>query len=193
MKNVKPKASSGEPPAQGGGRNAEANFQGQKRSNDTHASTTDPEARLYRKGERQGDEAVLYRTWAEENRHGLLVDAYLTQAGGHAELVVALHMIAPRAARPTAITLGADKAYDAEDFVNELRSMNVTPHVAQNTAAVALQSTGARPGTAVMLSASASASGLRRHSARSRRSPSKRRPASVAVIGSDEFFNGLLV
>jgi Transposase DDE domain len=53
--------------------------------------------------------------------------------GGHAERAAALHMIEPRADRPTAITLGADKAYDAEDFVNELRSMNVTPHVAQKT------------------------------------------------------------
>ena len=68
-----------------------------------------------------------------ENRHGLLVDACLTLADGHAERVAALHMIEPRADRPQAITLGADKAYDAEDFVNELRSMKVTPHVAQNT------------------------------------------------------------
>src|SRR6201997_456179 len=68
-----------------------------------------------------------------ENRHGLLVDACLTRADGHAERVAALHMIEPCADRPTAITLGADKAYDTEDFVNELRSMNVTPHVAQNT------------------------------------------------------------
>jgi hypothetical protein len=68
-----------------------------------------------------------------ENRHGLLVDACLTEAGGHAERVAALHMIEPRADRPRAITLGADKAYDTQDFVNELRSMRVTPHVTQNT------------------------------------------------------------
>ena len=68
-----------------------------------------------------------------ENRHGLLVDACLTLADGHAERVAALHMIEPRAERPRAITLGADKAYDTEDFINELRSMKVTPHVAQNT------------------------------------------------------------
>ena len=68
-----------------------------------------------------------------ENRSGLLVDACLTRADGHAERVAALHMIEPRADRPAAVTLGADKGYDAEDFVNELRSMNVTPHVAQNT------------------------------------------------------------
>src|SRR5512136_3039887 len=66
------------------------------------------------------------------NRHGLLVDACLTPADGHAERVAALAMIEPRADRPRAITLGADKAYDAEDFVNELRAMKVTPHVAQN-------------------------------------------------------------
>ena len=60
-------------------------------------------------------------------------DACLTRADGHAERVAALHMIEPRADRPHAITLGVDKAYDAEDFVNELRSMKVTPHVARNT------------------------------------------------------------
>lgn len=133
MKSVKPKGGSGEPPAQGGGRNAEADFHGQKRSNDTHASTTDPDARLYRKGKGKETKLCFIGHGLMENHHGLLVDACLTLADGHAERVAALHMIEPRADRPTAITLGADKAYDAEDFVNELRSMNVTPHVAQNT------------------------------------------------------------
>ncbi|MGY2803299.1 IS5 family transposase [Bradyrhizobium sp. USDA 4506] len=133
MKSVKPKDGSGEPPAPGGGRNAEADFHGQKRSNDTHASTTDPDARLYRKGKGKETKLCFIGHGLMENRHGLLVDACLTQADGHAERVAALHMIEQRADRPTAITLGADKAYDAEDFVNELRSMNVTPHVAQNT------------------------------------------------------------
>ena len=133
MKSVKPKDGSAEPPVQGGGRNAEANFHGQKRSNDTHASTTDPDARLYRKGKGKETKLCFIGHGLMENRHGLLVDACLTLAGGHAERVAALHMIEPRADRPTAITLGADKAYDAEDFVNELRSMNATPHVAQNT------------------------------------------------------------
>jgi transposase len=133
MKSVKPKDGSGEPPAQGGGRNAEADFHRQKRSNDTHASTTDPDARLYRKGKGKETKLCFIGHGLMENRHGLLVDACLTLAGGHAERVAALHMIEPRADRPTAITLGADKAYDAEDFVNELRSMNATPHVAQNT------------------------------------------------------------
>lgn len=133
MKSVKPKDDSGEPPAQGGGRNAEADFHGQKRSNDSHASTTDPDARLYRKGKGKETKLCFIGHGLMENYHGLLVDACLTLADGHAERVAALHMIEPRADRPTAITLGADKAYDAEDFVNELRSMNVTPHVAQNT------------------------------------------------------------
>ena len=69
-----------------------------------------------------------------ENRNAdLVVDACLTEANGHAERIAALHMIEPRADRSTPVTLGADKAYATEDFVNELRSMNATPHVAQNT------------------------------------------------------------
>ena len=112
------------------GRNADVDFHGQKRSNETHASITDPDARLYRKG--SGKEAKLcYMGHAlMENRSGLVVEACLTHADGHAERNAALAMIEPRADRPVRITLGADKGYDAEDFVNELRTMNVTPHVA---------------------------------------------------------------
>ena len=73
-----------------------------------------------------------------ENRNGLVVDACLTRADGHAERVAALHMIEPRADRPTRITLGADKGYDAQDFVNELRTLNVTPHVAAKAKASAI-------------------------------------------------------
>ena len=69
-----------------------------------------------------------------ENRHGLIVDGCVTQANGHAERTAALAMIEKHADRPNRITLGADKGYDAEDFVNELRSMNVTPHIARNIA-----------------------------------------------------------
>jgi len=137
MKSVKPKdgpsSDHGEPPAQGGGRNPEADFHGQKRSNETHASTTDADARLYRKGKGKEAKLCFMGHGLMENRHGLLVDACLTLADGHAERVAALHMIEPHADRPRAVTLGADKAYDAADFVNELRSMRVTPHVAQNT------------------------------------------------------------
>jgi IS5 family transposase len=133
MKSVKPKDGSGAPPAGGGGRNAEADFHGEKRTNETQASATDPDARLYRKGKGKEAKLCFMGHGLMENRHGLLVDACLTEAGGHAERVAALHMIEPRADRPRAITLGADKAYDTKDFVNELRSMRVTPHVAQNT------------------------------------------------------------
>jgi transposase len=133
MKSVKPKHGSGEPPGSGGGRNAEADFHGETRSNATHASATDPDARLYRKGKGKETKLCFMGHALMENRHGLLVDACLTLADGHAERIAALHMIEPRAERPRAITLGADKAYDAEDFINELRAMKVTPHVAQNT------------------------------------------------------------
>ena len=117
-----------EPPA--AGRNAEVDFHGQKRSNDTHVSRTDPEARLYRKGPGKEAKLCFMGHALMENRNGLVVDACLTQADGHAEREAALALIEPLADRPGRITLGGDKNYDAEDFVNELRSMNVTPHVA---------------------------------------------------------------
>jgi len=132
MKSFKPKDGA-EPPSEGGGRNREADFHGQKRSNDTHASTTDPDARLYRKGPGKEAKLCFMGHALMENRNGLVIEACLTPADGHAERIAALHMIEPRADRPGPITLGADKAYDAEDFVNELRSMNARPHVAQNT------------------------------------------------------------
>jgi transposase len=133
MKSFKPKDGSDEPPPSSGGRNAEADFRGQKRSNETHASTTDPQGRLYRKGPGKEAKLCFMGHALMENRNGLVVDACLTEANGHAERIAALHMIEPRADRPTPITLGADKAYDTQDFVNELRSMSATPHVAQNT------------------------------------------------------------
>jgi transposase len=133
LKSFKPRDGSDDEPPDGGGRNAVADFHGQKRRNETHASTTDPDARLYRKGPGKEAKLSFIGHGLMENRSGLLVDACLTPANGHAERVAALHMIEPRAERPRAITLGADKAYDAEDFVNELRAMKVTPHVAQST------------------------------------------------------------
>jgi len=134
MKSVRPRDGSGDPPpsSPGSGRNGEADFHGHKRSNATHASTTDPEARLYKKGKGKEAKLCFMGHSLMENRHGLIVDACLTPADGHAERVAALCMIEPHADRPLPITLGADKGYDAEDFVNELRTMGVTPHVAQN-------------------------------------------------------------
>jgi transposase len=136
MKSFKPKApGDGDepPPGGGGGRNAEVDFKGQKRSNQTHQSTTDPEARLYRKGSGMEARLCFMGHALMENRSCLIVGARLTLADGHGERNAALSMIEAWADRPRAISLGADKAYDAEDFVNELRSMNVRPHVARNT------------------------------------------------------------
>lgn len=137
MKSFKPKDGgappSDDPPAAGGGRNIEVDFHGERRSNATHASTSDPDARLYRKG--RGREAKLCYLGhvLMENRNGLIVEACVTRADGHGERNAALAMIERVADRPNKITVGADKAFDAQDFVNELRAMNVTPHVAQNT------------------------------------------------------------
>jgi transposase len=128
MKSFRPKDGSGEPPATG--RNGESDFHGQNRSNETHESATDPDARLYRKGPGREARLCFMGHALMENRHGLVVDACLTKADGHAERIAALHMIEPRADRPRRVTLGADKAYDAEDFINELRLINVAPHVA---------------------------------------------------------------
>ena len=133
MKSFKPK----EPPdggnTAGGGRNAVADFKGEKRSNQTHRSTTDPDARLYRKGPGMEAKLCFIGHGLMENRSGLIVDARLTRVSGHAERLAALDMIRGFADRPSAITLGADKGYDAADFVEELRTTNVRPHVARNT------------------------------------------------------------
>jgi transposase len=126
-----PKGGSGDPPAESG-RNADTTFRGERRSNATHASTTDPDARLYRKGDGKEAKLCFMGHVLMENRSGLLVGACLTRADGHAERVAALALIEPHADRPRAVTLGADKGFDAEDFINELRAMKVTPHVAQN-------------------------------------------------------------
>jgi transposase len=117
----------------GGGRNASADFRGEKRSNQTHRSTTDPDARLYRKGPGMEAKLCFIGHGLMENRSGLIVDARLTRVSGHAERLAALDMIEGFADRPRAITLGADKGYDAADFVEELRTINVRPHVARNT------------------------------------------------------------
>lgn len=180
MKSFRPKDGADEPPAASGGRNKESDFHGEGRSNETHSSTTDPQARLYRKGPGKEAKLCVIGHALMENRHALFVDACLTQADGHAERVAALHMIEPRADRPKAITLGADKAYDAEDFVNELRAMKVTPHVAH----APRRSMRARRGMRATLSANASARRSRRALAGSRPSPDRSRPNSGAVSGS---------
>ena len=131
MKSFRPKDGSGEPPA--AGRNGERDFHAEKRSNETHASTTDPDARLYRKGRGQPAKLAYLGHVLMENRHALVVDTRLTLATGMAELAAALEMVAARPGNHR-ITLGADKAYDVAEFVADLRAHNTTPHVAQNTA-----------------------------------------------------------
>jgi hypothetical protein len=120
-----------EEPKPGGG-NREVNFHGESRSNETHQSTTDPEARLYKKS--KGSEAKLSYLGhgLMENRNGLLVRTCVTRADGTAERDAALGMAKKMAGRKR-LTLGGDKNYDTRDLVRALRRLRVTPHVAQNT------------------------------------------------------------
>jgi len=129
MKSFKPKDGTGEPPD--GGRNGEVDFRGTPRSNETHASTTDPDARLYKKAAGQAAKLCHMGHVLTENRHGLVVDATLTLATGTAEREAACAMLSAREGSHR-ITVGADKAYDTSDFVAEMRRLGVTPHVAQN-------------------------------------------------------------
>jgi transposase len=129
MKSFRRKDATDEPPAPG--RNGERNFRGDKRSNETHASSTDPDARLAKKS--NGQEAKMGFTGhlLMENRNGLVVDARLTHATGTAEPEAALAMLGdlPGSGKKT---VGADKNYDTAAFVAAARDLNVTPHVAQN-------------------------------------------------------------
>ena len=115
-------------------RNAEVDFRGEKRSNATHVSTTDPEARLYKKSPGTGAMLCFIGHALMENRSGLIVQGDLTQADGHAERRAALDMIHRHSPGSTRrLTLGADKGYDAAGFVADLRQACVTPHVAQKS------------------------------------------------------------
>ena len=115
-------------------RNAEVDFKGEKRSNATHASTTDPDARLYKKSPGTGALLCFMGHTLMENRNGLVVQGDLTQADGHAERKAALDMIHRHSPGSTRrLTLGADKGYDAAGFVSDLRQACVTPHVAQKS------------------------------------------------------------
>jgi transposase len=134
MKSFVPKDGDDLPSGKGqsgsGGRNAERNFRGEKRKNDTHCSTTDPDARLFRKSD--GKEAKLCHMGhvMTENRNGLIVDARVTEATGTAERETALEMIEDNTRLGS--TVGADKLYDTADFVAGCRERGCTPHVAQN-------------------------------------------------------------
>lgn len=136
MKSFQPKDGSGEPPSPG--RNGERNFRSEKRSNETHASATDPDAQLFRKSNGQESRLCFMGHALMENRNGLIVDCELTKASGTAEREAALTMIkrsrktANRTVRRTRVTLGGDKGFDAEDFVLTLKDQKVTPHIAIN-------------------------------------------------------------
>jgi len=112
------------------------NFHGQSRKNDTHASTTDPDARLYRKSNGAESRLAYLGHLLIENRHGLIADARATLADGYGEREAATLMLAAQWERDPGRrrTMGADKAYDIGDFVEMVRALNTTPHVAQNLA-----------------------------------------------------------
>jgi len=112
--------------------NPTVNFHGETRSNDTHESTTDPDARLARKSGGHESKLAYCGNVMIENRNGLVVDTELLQCNGTVERDAAM-LMAERVEGTERITVGADKAYDTKDLVSEMRGMNVTPHVSQNT------------------------------------------------------------
>jgi len=119
-----------EPPS---GKNPERDFKGSKLSNETHASTTDPEAKLYRKSINQEPRLSFAAHLLTENRNGLVVMSSVTEADGYAERETAKAMIGKIAPRKRRVTVGADKNYDTFGFAKAMRELNVTPHVTQNT------------------------------------------------------------
>jgi transposase len=120
-----------EPPTTGGG-NPTVNFHGQRRRNATHQSTTDPDARLYKKAQGREAHVGYLGHVVMEHRSGLIVKATVTPADGHGERDAALVLIEDLPGQQR-ITVAADKGYDTRDFVAELRAMHVTPHIAQHT------------------------------------------------------------
>jgi len=131
-KSFKPKDGPGPDAGGPGGRNVGVDFHGHTRSNQTHRSTTDPEALLARKGNTAARLCYMGHLLME-NRNALLIDAELTQADGYAERATALAMLARLPRRARRRTVAADKGYDTRAFVADCRDLGVTPHVAQNT------------------------------------------------------------
>jgi IS5 family transposase len=127
-KSFRPKDGTGQPPEPGG----DVDFKGEKRKNQTHESSTDPDARLWTKS--RGSQAKLSYMGhvLMENRNGLMLQTFLSEANGRAERDEAL-LMAEALPPGKRVTMARDKAYDTQEFVRELRGMNITPHVAQNT------------------------------------------------------------
>ena len=121
------------PPAAGGGKRSKS-FRGERRSNATHASTTDPDARLHRKADGRESRLCYMGHGLTENRHGLMVGAMATHATGTVEREAALALVDKHCRSKRRVTLGADKAYDVAAFIGDLRARDVTPHVAVNGA-----------------------------------------------------------
>ena len=146
FKSLRPLKGDDEHQPPGGGRNPEVDFHGARRGNATHRSTTDPEARLARKG--AGKEARLCYAahLLSENRHGLLVGAELTQASGTAEREAGLRLLARqrRRAPRRRLTVAADRGYDTSDFVSGARALHITPHVAAKRRGSAIDGRTAR-------------------------------------------------
>jgi IS5 family transposase len=129
VKSFRPKD---DPPSTGGGKNETVDFKGKTLKNDTHASVTDPDARLYRKGKTKESKLCYQGHTLMENRNGLIVKTQVTLASGTGEREAAKTMVKKLPRTTRRITLGGDKGYDAAEFVKELRRLKITPHVAQN-------------------------------------------------------------
>ena len=134
LKSFQPKDPSDKPRGGGAGRNRDVDFRGKPRKNATHASTTDPDARLFTKGNHQAAKLYYSGNVLMENRHGLVVDVVVAPATGKAESETALQMLLRQRTRRRRgrWTVGADKAYDSSGFVGGCRDLAITPHVAQN-------------------------------------------------------------
>ena len=133
QKSFQPKNDSGPSDGGGGTRNPDADFRGQKRSNETHASKTDPDARLARKGKGREAKMSYQGNTLMDNRHGLVVETDVAIVTGTSEVDSALALMKRLPKRKRRRTVGADKGYDQARFVEEARAANFTPHVAQNT------------------------------------------------------------
>ena len=127
-KSFKPKSDAGRPPDDP--KNPTVNFHGETRRNDTHQSTTDPDARLYKKAVGREAKLAYLGHLLTENRHGLIVDTAVTAASGTAERDAAIVMLGELPLTTRRVTVGADKLYDTRDWVATVRRMHVTPHVA---------------------------------------------------------------
>jgi hypothetical protein len=131
-KSFQPKDKPGRKPPTAG-RNAEVSFHGERRSNDTHQSTTDPEARMARKSNATAAKLCYTGHLLMEHRNALLVDAELTEATGYAERETALEMLERLPPMTRRRTVAGDKGYDTKDFVADVRGLGFTPHIAPNT------------------------------------------------------------